>query len=341
MNTLIKHRLLVIIVAAAFTLSACGGHEDNTCADAPDVSQEQINWNFQNLIDPMMKISSKQEAAQFLKAHPTYAYYFIDRTQYPTDSAATGRLLQLVKDVHVRDTLYQEVKSTYGDFSGIKTDFDQAFRYLRHYYPNTKIPNVQVVMAGISRDLVVSDSLITIGLDYFLGKGATYRPIGIPQYMLKRYAPRYVVPMTILMYSQGYNQNDPSQRTLMADMVYYGKSYYFTKALLPCTPDSLIVAYTPKEMKDINKHEDIIWANLLQNKMLYETSERLKNKFIGERPNVYEIGPNCPGRIGRWVGWQIVKKYMQEHPDMPLHELMRNTQPEKLFMQSKYKPKPQ
>ena len=145
--------------------------------------------------------------------------------------------------------------------------------------------------------------------------------------------------MSMLLLTQKQNKTDQSDQSLLAEMIFYGKSYFLTKSTLPCTPDSLIIGYTAQEIEDINKNEHIIWANFLENDLLYETSHFMKNKFIGERPKTFEISQQCPGRIGIWVGWQIVKSYMENNPQVELQELMENTDAQEIFSQSKYKPR--
>jgi hypothetical protein len=44
-----------------------------------------------------------------------------------------------------------------------------------------------------------------------------------------------------------------------------------------------------------------------------------------------------PGKIGVWVGWQIVKAHMK-HNDVSLQELLKMSE-EEVFNKSKYKPK--
>jgi uncharacterized protein YjaZ len=70
---------------------------------------------------------------------------------------------------------------------------------------------------------------------------------------------------------------------------------------------------------------------------LYENNLFIKKKYMDERPKTLEIGNKCPGRIGEWVGWEIVKKYMAEQ-NIALPELMENSDAQRVFMQSKYKP---
>ena len=46
-------------------------------------------------------------------------------------------------------------------------------------------------------------------------------------------------------------------------------------------------------------------------------------------------------KLGVWMGWQIVRKYMKEHPDVTLQQLMADNDAQKILNQSKYKPKQQ
>ncbi len=39
----------------------------------------------------------------------------------------------------------------------------------------------------------------------------------------------------------GRNKTDPADKTVLADMVAYGKSFYFAKRMLPCVADSVFV----------------------------------------------------------------------------------------------------
>ena len=45
-----------------------------------------------------------------------------------------------------------------------------------------------------------------------------------------------------------------------------------------------------------------------------------------------------PGRIGNWVGWKIVKKYMNKHSNVSLHELMSEKNAQQILSKSGYKP---
>jgi hypothetical protein len=52
---------------------------------------------------------------------------------------------------------------------------------------------------------------------------------------------------------------------------------------------------------------------------------------------VVEIGNQCPGRVGRWLGWKIVRKWAQDKK-VPLQKVMEEKSARKIFEQSGFKP---
>ena len=199
-------------------------------------------------------------------------------------------------------------------------------------------PKIQTVITGLDNDMYVSDSLIIVSLDYFLGEGARYRP-NMYDYLLKQYGKENIVPSTMLIIGMNrFNYSDLEDQTVLADMVAYGKAFYFAKHMLPCTPDSIFIWYTSEEIKGAKENQDLIWYRLIEDEVLYSANHVMKQRFLGERPTTIEVGEKCPGRIGQWVGWEIVNSYAKNHPDKTLPELMEMVEADKLFKESRYKP---
>jgi hypothetical protein len=94
-------------------------------------------------------------------------------------------------------------------------------------------------------------------------------------------------------------------------MIYYGKSYYFVDHILPCTPDTLITGYSDEEMLMLENSEKSLWQYFVEQDILFSNNVFEKRKYVNDRPEVVEIAPGVPGRVGRWIGWQIVKSYMR------------------------------
>src|SRR5690606_15541068 len=142
----------------------------------------------------------------------------------------------------------------FADLADIEAAFENAFRHYKHYYPQGNIPKIQTMITGLYRDLYVSDSLIIIGLEYFIGQDAKYKPNDVPAYIYRRFSPDYVVPASFLFLSEYFNRVDQEDQTLLNEMVTAGKSFYFTKAMMPCVPDSVVIGFTSEEISEVKKN---------------------------------------------------------------------------------------
>ena len=90
-------------------------------------------------------------------------------------------------------------------------------------------------------------------------------------------------------------------------------------------------------MKSCYKNEAVIWELFVQNDLLQSIDNNIIKNYVGEGPKTQELGEDSPGNIGSFVGWQIVKKYMDKNPSISLPQLMK-TPAEELFQKAKYKP---
>jgi hypothetical protein len=188
--------------------------------------------------------------------------------------------------------------------------------------------------------MVVTDSLIIIGLDFFMGKKGLYMPPNVYDYQIRKLEPAALVGQVVLQYSAFFNQQNPEDQTLLSDMIWYGKSYAFTKKVLPNMADTLLFGYTTQELAESNAFQGEVWEHFIDNSLLFKKDEVTKTKYVGERPKTPEIGPACPGSIGRWLGWVIVNQYMTQNPNINLPKLMANQEANKLFLASGYRGKP-
>lgn len=328
---------LLVVLSAWVLLISCGPDVEE-CAFVPDTAAIHVNLKVDALQDSLPAIQTKQELVHFLGVHPEIRDVFLNRDKYPSDSAFVNALFRRFTNPYI-DTLLMETHRVFGDGSSLKKEFEQAYANITFYYPDFHPPRIQTVITGLESDIFVSDSLVIIGLDYFLGKDAKFRP-NMFEYMLRRYNPDFIVPSVMLLtgVDSRFNQTDPNDKTVLADMIGYGKAYFFSKQMLPCTPDSVLIGYSQREMKGCRENENLIWSRFVEDEVLFSSSHLTRQKFIAERPKTIEVGEQCPGRIGQWVGWRMVQKYHETHPDTPLSGIMVIENAEQLFKTSGYKP---
>lgn len=231
-----------------------------------------------------------------------------------------------------------EVVNGWGAMQSTQNDLTTMFRFMKYYLKDFQEPKVYSIYSGLMEpDMSFSDTAIVVCLDWYMGPKASHHP-NLYEYMLGRYDKPYMVPMMALGISTKFNKNDIADETLLAEMIYYGKAHYFVERVLPDLPDSLNIGYTSKELLAVDANLPLIWGHFIDRKILFETSRKIVEQYTGEGPFVNEISNDCPGRIGRWLGWQIVRKYMNEHPEVTLQQLMDEKDASKIFKLSGYKP---
>ncbi len=312
--------------------------EDEKCAFIPDTKGQTINLHFESLEDSLPSITTKKQLVGFLSRHAALRELLFNRSSYPNDSAFINDRFARFNNAAI-DTLLMDTHKVFGNGEELKKEFEQAFSNFNYYYPDFKSPKVETMLTGFETDVLVLDTLVIVGLDHYLGDASKFKPY-MHEYMQRRYTKEFIIPSVMLLYgiNDKFNAVDPSDKTMLAEMVAYGKAYYFAKHMQPCLADSVLIGYTASEMNGSRKNESLIWSRFVEDEVLFSTSHQTKQKYIAERPKTLEVGEKCPGRIGQWVGWQIVKSYMKTHPDVTLPQLMKMTDASKLFKESGYRP---
>ncbi len=305
----------------------------NSCAKTDEVPLDRLD-------QALFAAKSPDQIREFLSKNPTLTELYLRPD--PTVSMDS-----LVADLHHRvndpelNVLYEQVQDEFPVKGNLLArQLGEAFANIQKTYPDFKAPRVVTIATGfMGPDLLVTDSLVVIGLDYFVGPKAKYRPRGpeFPQYILRRYAPGYVAPSIVFSLADRYNISDKGDQTMLADMVYYGKGYVFAKTMMPEIADSLLIGYSDTQLTETYNAQDMVWAHFIDNQLLYEARPDVKARYMNERPFTSEIGSRCPGAIGRWVGWRIVGRYVDKQTSPDIKALMAETDAKKLFQASGYK----
>lgn len=336
-----KNTFWFLLLALGFSLYACGGKP--TCENAPNVDEIKVNVEIIRLDNELAQLKDKKDIADFLKKYPDFAEKYMQLSRLPSDTIAIDQLYSMISEPHL-DTVFQDVAQKYKDLTALKNEFEQAFKYLKHYYPDFKIPKIYTTITGLGSfygtDLMVTEEMIVISLDFFMGSKARYRPPVelMPDYIWRRYSEASIVPTVMMGISNRYNKTNFEDKTAIAEMIYYGKAYHFTKSMMPCLPDSVLFGYTTQELNNIEdeKNRQYIWAHLIDKQVLFNTNQKTIQLYMGERPYIAEINKECPGRIGHWLGFRIIRKYLDRQPEVTLQALMTNTEARQIFNQSGY-----
>lgn len=287
----------------------------------------------------LFSYKSPDSVRALLNRNPDVAQLYFNANGAGNDTAVVQELTNRINNPALNE-FNDQIQGRFGDMADLQNQLVESFTNIKKNFPDFRAPKVVTMVTGfMGPDLVVTDSLVVIGLDYFAGAKAKFRPQGpeYPQYILRRYDKEYLVAAIVFAISDKYNATNRQDQTMLADMIYYGKGYVFTKAMLPEVGDSLVIGYSDKQLTQTFNAQDLVWGHFIDNQLLYQTNPAIKQRYLNERPFTAEIGQACPGAIGRWIGWRIVGRYHDEHTSVSIAELMRNTDARQIFEQSGYK----
>lgn len=342
MNYNVKHLQIYLIFLCVGTFFSCKQ------AGKPNVDDIKLDIKVERFDQDLYAGKNKKLAEADLMLRKKYNYFYDDyihRMVGDRSYSDAEILTTLYKDQAYTD-LNQEADSVFRDMKPIEKDLTQTFKYIKYYYPKTRIPRFISFVSGFAVQTPIGDGYMGIGLDMFLGKDSKFYSAivkSVPLYLSRRFAPDYVVPRITETFAREelFPQKD-EDHSLLAKMVENGKILYFMdKVLDDKTPDTLKIGYTAKQLEWCKTFEGNIWAYLIENKLLFETENQKIQMYVSEAPFTPGLGvknESAP-KLGVWIGWQMVRKYMAENPKVTLQELMKEPDPQKILNGAKYKPK--
>ena len=237
--------------------------------------------------------------------------------------------------------LQNAVQNEFPDLLDVEGDITDLFEKIKFQFPDINLSRVIFLTNNVDYQLktVFADSILLISLDTFLGPNHILYE-GIPSYIKKELDRKYITPQVLDKFTM-YSFPPPNERTFLAKILYEGKKMYLKDIFLPHLKDNIKIAYTEEEIKWAQENERLFWQYFVEKQILFKTDSELVGRFLEPAPfsKFYlQIDNESPGKIGVWLGWQIVRSFCERNPETTITELL-NLSSQELFNLSKYKPK--
>jgi hypothetical protein len=129
-----------------------------------------------------------------------------------------------------------------------------------------------------------------------------------------------------------------SVNNLVCNMIYEGSVMYFVDKMIPDKPDTLKWGFTGREMEFCKNNEEQMWSYLVENKLLFNSDRFTIDKFIREGPFTKDFSSESPARAAVWLGYNIVRSYLEHHKEIGLKDLMIEHDYQEILNASYYNP---
>ena len=236
--------------------------------------------------------------------------------------------------------LYRETQKLYSSFSDIESELRSLFQHVTYYNPLFNTPDIITGLSNIDYDyrVIYNQELVFISLDVYLG--STHPFYGdFPSYIKQNNVrERIIVDVASAIID---SQIKPlTNRSFLAKMIHEGKKLYLLELYLPLKSEAVRIGYNKIKYDWALTNEEQVWKYFIENNLLYSTDTKLNKRFLEDAPfSKFYISEdkNSPGRIGQWIGMQIVRSFMANN-DVSLSDLLLKNE-EEIFKKSKYKPR--
>jgi hypothetical protein len=274
--------------------------------------------------------------------YPDFFYLFTNRILNIGDSSnpqMPSLLKGFLNDQYINE-MHAEVMRQYPDLSIYNKQLTEAFKGYHYFFPQSKIPEITYFISGYNYASVTMSNTLAIGLEMYLGNN--YKPytlLEIPLYKQKLMCKEFMVVDAMQAWIATEFDKKEDYSSLLNQMLYKGKVLYTLEKLLPELNDTVKFGYSKAQLDWCIKNESKIWSHFIEKKLLFAALRGDSFKYINEGPFTAGFPRESPGKIGVWLGYQIIKKYIDQHPNITLKQLYENHNAQQILSQSKYKPK--
>ncbi|MFN8337674.1 MAG: hypothetical protein U0T36_01525 [Saprospiraceae bacterium] len=320
--------------------------------DAPNVSHIQADVNWVRTEQAIFDIQSKDQLSKTTSTHPDfYDIYFkniLPIYQGTNEDSLFTSFIAFSKDSLVQDTR-KKVDAQYKNLGDVEQQTKNMYQYLQYYFPEKKsIPNLYTFVSDFGYQIFIfqdddKKDGIAIGLDMFLHPKVDYKMIdpkntNFSDYITRSWNKDHIVKKIADLHVNDIIGEAPGHR-MLDQMIHNGKGLYLLKRLMPEAQDSIIHEYSADQMKWCRENELEMWSFFLDKKLFYESNPSKIAKYIYPSPQSPDMPAAAPGRTANYVGYQIVKAYMDRFPNTSIQDLLQLKDSQLFLEQSKYKPK--
>lgn len=340
----IKISILLIVIFAS-----CNKDGKEKIPDVSDIKVETNIYRFEKELFNVDTTRFSEELKKLKNKYPEFTKVFIENVMAATDPKVapegTDKYLKgFISAPQIRK-LYDTCQIVFKDFRPTEKEFDQAFKYLKYYFPKQRVPTVTTFISEYSFGVFVyGKGDLGVGLDFFLGNKYPYAKYNFENpnfslYLTRTYNKEHLVSKAMNVLIDDWLGGAPERSRLLDYMIYNGKKMYALDRILPASPDSVKWEYSQKQVNWVNHNEQNIWAYFTSENMLFSEDYQKIRKYVEYSPNSPGMPAEAPGRTANWIGLQIIKAYMKTHPEVNMDELFKMKDAQKILDQSKYKPK--
>ncbi len=336
---MIKNKLILIAVIALL-ITSCTKRDSRKI----NVSEIDVNIEIKRLDKDIFEIdlgSVPQAVSDLINKYGEFFELYNVRVinlGNPYSNTYPEILTGFVTD-YTMNKVYKKTMEVFPELNTFESELEDAFSRYKYYFPEKNIPAIYTYIGGFNQSIVVSDSILGIGIDKYLGSDCVfYDQLGIANYLQYNMIPEMISLDAVKAWTLTEFPYNDSVDNAVNNIIYHGKIQYFLDVMFPKTADSLKCGFSGEEIRWCINNEKQMWDYLIDQKILFSTDYMLINKLVNSAPFTSGFPNESPGRATVWLGWNIIDAYMKRQADVSIKNLMLENDYQKILTESHYKP---
>lgn len=178
------------------------------------------------------------------------------------------------------------------------------------------------IVSPFNQSVFIVDSVMLIGLNHYLGYD--YEGYSNFDAYKKRTKDVRFLPYDIVeaMVSSSYPYLPSHNATVLERMMYHGALIYAKMNIVPDASLADALGYTDGQLDWVQRNSREIWNAIIERRLLYSVSLSDADRLLNPAPATMIVHPECPGRVGRYIGYMIVCAYSRNNAGVTLPVLL-------------------
>ncbi len=283
---------------------------------------------------PTDSLAVKQFASKYAGFLPLYIKGVL-RVQSKDGESPVLLLQKVFRDSSLM-AIYRDEQLKFADLSSQENELSEAITRYKSWFPKDSLPRFQIHLSGLSQSAITFGELVSVAGDKYLGKDYPAYKSYFYSYQLPLMRSENLVPDALKAFLQGRFPEVPSD-VLLDKMIYQGAISAAVSEMLPDIPEERILGFDSIDYSWLTQNEKNVWIYMAENEQLFATDPLVASKYMDEAPFTSYFGQKSPSRIGRFMGYRIVKSYLKKQ-SVPISELLERFNAKTILEKSGYRP---
>ncbi|MBD8348350.1 hypothetical protein [Dysgonomonas sp. HGC4] len=233
--------------------------------------------------------------------------------------------------------IYKDALDTFSVVLPYEKELSVADELIRKYFAGKQLPTLGMHVSGFKANTIVLADFISISSDRYLGTDYSGYKDFFEDYQRQQMKPEMISRDYLKAWILTEIPISNKRKDLLAEIINEGKILYTLQLLLPNWGEAALIGYTSEQLDWSKNKEKEIWKVTVDQNYLFTTDYMTILKYLEEAPYTATISTDSPGRLGAWIGWQIVKAYAA-NTGASLDSIIKESDMQNILKQSKYNP---